>query len=99
MDEDSELKTHFKDHDICMGSQVCCLTCKAEIGDQVGNASVGALFNHAALHEMDQHNVPNKCIGVEFNSLLHYIEHQILQHTVLMSHIVQYLRLIYMKCV
>ena len=87
-----------------MGSQVCCLTCKAEIGDQVGNVSVGALFNHATLHEMDQHNVPKKCsfsdcIGVEFNSLLEYIEHQILQHTVLMSHIVQYLGLIYVKCV
>ena len=82
MDEDSELKVHFKDHDICLGSQVCCLACKAEIGDHVGNASVVLLFDHAALHEMDEHCVPKKysfsgCIGEEFHSLLQYIEHQI----------------------
>ena len=104
LDEDSELKSHFKDHEICMGSQVSCLTCKMEIGDQVGNVSVGSLFNHAELHEMDQHNVPKKCsfpdcIGLEFQSLLHYIEHQILQHTIFMSHIVQYMGLIYVECV
>ena len=58
LDEDSELKSHFKDHEICMGSQVCCLTCKMEIGDQVGNVSVGSLLNHAGLHEMDQHEIP-----------------------------------------
>ena len=39
------------------------------------------------------------CIGLEFQSLLHYIEHQILQHTIFMSHIVQYMGLIYVNCV
>ena len=43
-------------------SQVCCLTCKSEIGDHVGNASDGLLVDNAALHEMDDHCILKKCI-------------------------------------
>ena len=58
-----------------MGSQVSCVTCKMDIGNQDGNAAVGALFNHAELHEMDEHVIPKTCsfptcLGVEFQSLL-----------------------------
>ena len=85
-----------------MGSQVFCVTCKLEVGDQGGNAAMGALFTHAELHEMDQQVVPKacsftNCVGLEFKSLLSYIEHQIFEHTSSLSHIVQYLGLIYVE--
>ena len=53
---------------------------------------------------MDQHEIPKKCsfpdcLDLEFQSLLHYIEHQILQHTIVKSHIIQYMGLIYVNCV
>ena len=80
--KDSEINVHFKEHDICLSSQVCCLTCKTEIGDHAGNASIRSLLEHASLHEMDEHCVPQKCqfsgcTGVTFYSLLQYIEQKI----------------------
>ena len=65
-------------------------------------SAVGALFTHADLHKMDEHVIPKtcsfpNCVGVEFKSLLSYIEHQIFEHTSSLSHILQYLGLVYVE--
>ena len=103
INDDKELKNHFLTHTICMGHKVACITCQWEVGDQNGNTIISTLFRHAELHEMDSQSIPKSCsfegcAGLEFKSLLSYIQHQIFIHTSSASHIVKYLGVIYGDC-